>query len=72
MVAIREVFEDRIASRGQWPARSADLRFWKFYLKGKVYKNDPCRAEALQNDITCVIGSITVEQHQKVFHNLIM
>jgi hypothetical protein len=60
MVAIREVFEDRIISRGLWPLRYPDLSFCDFYLqgnlKGKVYKNNPCSTEALQNEITLVIG----------------
>jgi hypothetical protein len=42
MVAIREVFEDRIIIRGLWPPRSPDLSFCDFYLwenlKGKSTK----------------------------------
>jgi hypothetical protein len=41
-------------------------------LKGKVYKNNPRSIEALQNEITRVIGSIAVDQLQKVSHNLVM
>jgi hypothetical protein len=70
------VFEDRIISRGPWPPRSPDISFCNFYLwgklKGKVYKNNPHSIEALQNEITCVTGSITVDQLQKVSHNLLM
>jgi hypothetical protein len=70
MVAIREVFEDRIISRGLWPPRSPDLSFCDFYLwgnlKGKVYKNNPRSTEALQNEIIHVIGSVTVDELQKV------
>jgi hypothetical protein len=65
MVAIREVFEDRIISRGLWPLRSPDLSFCDFYLggnlKGKVYKNNPGSTEAPQKEITQVIGSIAVD-----------
>jgi hypothetical protein len=74
MVAIREVFEDRIISRGLWPPRSLDLSFCDFYLwgnlKGKVYKNNPRVIEALQNEITSVVASITVDELQKVSQNL--
>jgi hypothetical protein len=70
MVAIGEVFEDRIISRGLWPPRSQGLSFCNFYLwenlKGKVYKNNPHSTEALQNEITRIIGSITVDELQKV------
>jgi hypothetical protein len=76
MVAVREVFEDRIISRGLWPPRSPDLSFCDFYLwgnlKGKVYKYNPRSTEALQNGMSPVIGSITADQLQKVSHNLFM
>jgi hypothetical protein len=40
-----EVFEDRLISRGLWPARSPDLYPCGFYLwgnlKDKVYSNNP-------------------------------
>jgi hypothetical protein len=39
---------------------------------GKVYKNNPRNIEALQNQITRVIGSITMDQLQKVSQNLFM
>jgi hypothetical protein len=51
-------------------------QFLCFYLwgnlKGKVYNNNPCSTEALQNEIACVIASITVDQLQKVSRNLFM
>jgi hypothetical protein len=76
MVAIWEVFEDRIISRGLWPPRSPDLSFCVFYLwgnlKGKVYKNNPHSIEAIQAEITRVIGSIAGDKLQKVSHNLFM
>jgi hypothetical protein len=40
-------------------------------LKGKVYKNNPRSTEALQNEITGVIGSITVDELQEVSQNLL-
>jgi hypothetical protein len=78
MVAIREVFEDRIISRELWLLRSQDLSFCNFYtriwanLKRKVYKNNPRSIEALQNGITSVTGSMAVDELQKVSHNLVM
>jgi hypothetical protein len=76
MVATREVFEDRIISRGLWPPRHPDLSFCDSYLwenlKGKVYKNNTHTSEALQNEITRVIGSIKMDQLQKVSRNLLM
>jgi hypothetical protein len=38
----------------------------------QVYKNNPSSIEALQNEITRVIGSIVVDEVQKVSHNLFM
>jgi hypothetical protein len=70
IVTIRETFEDRIISRGLWPPRSPDLSFCDFYLcgnlRGKVYKNNPRSIEALHNEITRAICSITVDELQKV------
>jgi hypothetical protein len=52
MNALQEVFEDRIISTGLWPPRSQDFSGCDFYLwgnlKGKVYRNTTCTAEALQ------------------------
>jgi hypothetical protein len=39
-------------------------------LKAKVYKNNPRSIEALQNEITRVIHSITVDELQRVSRNL--
>jgi hypothetical protein len=76
MVAIQEVFEDRIISRGLWPPRFPDLSLLRIYLwrnlKEKVYKNNPRSIEALQAEITCIIGSIAMHKLQKVSHNLFM
>jgi hypothetical protein len=70
MVAIREAFKDRIISRGLRPPRSPDLSFCDFYLRGN--KNITRSNEALHNEITRVIGSMTVGQLQKVLHHLLM
>jgi hypothetical protein len=76
MVAIREVLEDRIICRGLWPSQSPDLSFCHFYLwgnlKGKFYKNNPHSIEALQAEITHIIGSIVMDELQRVSHNLFM
>jgi hypothetical protein len=76
MIAIREVFEDRIISRGLWPPKSQNPTFCNFYLwgnlKGKVYKNNPRSIEALENAVTRVIGSIAVDELQRMSHNLFM
>jgi hypothetical protein len=70
MVEIRKVFEDGIISRELWPQGSPDLRFCDFYLWGnlkvKVYKNRARNTEALRNEITRVIGSITMGQLEKM------
>jgi hypothetical protein len=51
--------------------KSQFLRFLLWAnLKGKVYKNNPRSIEALQDEITRVIGSITVDELQKVSQNL--
>jgi hypothetical protein len=72
----REVFEDRIISRGLWPPRSSDLSFCDVHLrgnlKGEAFKNNPRSIEALQTEITRVIGSIAVDGLQKVPRSLFM
>jgi hypothetical protein len=52
-MVLQEVFNDRIFSTGLWSPRSPDLSvcdicLWE-NLKGKVYRNTPRTAEALQN-----------------------
>jgi inhibitor of nuclear factor kappa-B kinase subunit alpha len=52
---LRQVFRDRIISRGLWPARSPDLNPCDFYLWGnlkqKVYKTNPHTIEELKENI---------------------
>jgi hypothetical protein len=71
MVAIRDLFEDRTISRGLWPPRSPDLSFLRRLSLGKPkrkgYKNNPRITEALQNEITHVIGLITMDEFQNLF-----
>jgi hypothetical protein len=74
MDAIHKVFDDRIISKGLWPPRSPNLTQCDFYLwenlKGRVYKNNSCTAEALQNEITHVTASIIKAKLQKASQNL--
>jgi hypothetical protein len=67
---------DRIITRGLWHSRTPDLSFCDFYLWGNLkerfYKNNARSIEALQNKVTRVIGSITVDELQKVLQNLFM
>jgi hypothetical protein len=66
---LQEVFNDRKISTGLWPPRLPDLSVCDFYLwgnlKGKVYGNTPCPAEALQNEIRHVIALISAD---KLYH----
>jgi hypothetical protein len=70
MSALQEVFDDRIVSTGLWPPRSPDLGVCDFYLwgdlKGKVYRNTPHSAEALQNEIRNVVALISADELQRV------
>jgi hypothetical protein len=43
---------------------SSTITYWN--LRRKVYKNNPRSIEALQNEITRVIGSIAVDELQRV------
>jgi hypothetical protein len=59
-----------IISTGLWPPKSRDHSVCNFYLWGnlkeKVYRNNPCTAEALQNEIRNVNASITANELQHV------
>jgi hypothetical protein len=70
MRALQEVFDERIISTGLWSPRSPDLGVCDFYLwenlKGKVYRNTPRTAEALQNEIRNVVASISADELQRV------
>jgi hypothetical protein len=74
MVVIWEVFEDKIFSR-ELAFHIPRSQFCDFYLwgnlKGKVYKNNLHSTEALQNEITHIIGSVTMDQLQNMSHNLL-
>jgi hypothetical protein len=66
MSALQEEFNDRIISIGLWPPGLLDLSVCDFNLWGnlkiKVYRNTPCSAEALQNEIRNVVASISADK----------
>jgi hypothetical protein len=68
IIALQEVFDDKIISTGLWPPRSPDISVCEFYLwrnlKGKLYRNTPRTAEALQNEIQIVVASISADELQ--------
>jgi hypothetical protein len=71
---LNEVFEDRLISRGLWPARSPDLNTCDFYLwgnpKDKVYSNNPHTLVELKQRIRETISSIEVSELELVSNNL--
>jgi hypothetical protein len=75
MIALQVMFDDRIISTGLWPLRSPDLSVFYFYLwgnlKGKLYRNTPRIAEALQNEIRNVVASISADELQRVSYGFL-
>ena len=73
--AIREVFDDRIISRGLWPSRSPDLTVCDYYLwgtlKNRVYRNNPHSIDELKDNIRAELGRITEEELLRVNQNFI-
>jgi hypothetical protein len=71
---LNEVFEDRLISRGLWPARSPDLYTCDFYLwgnlKDKVYSNNPHTLIELKQSIRETISSIEVSELKLVSNNI--
>jgi Holliday junction resolvasome RuvABC ATP-dependent DNA helicase subunit len=63
MEELRQVFGDRIISRGLRPARSLDLNLCDFYLWGnlkqKVYKTNPHTIEELKENIRNEVSAIS-------------
>jgi hypothetical protein len=63
MEELRQVFGDRIISRGLWPARSPDLSPCDFYLWGnlkqKVYKTNPHTIEEPKENIRNAVSAIS-------------
>ena len=75
MQEIENVFDDRMISRGRWPARSPDLSACDFYLwenlKQKVYRRNPQTLVDLENEIRRVISTIKQEELQRVSQNFL-
>jgi inhibitor of nuclear factor kappa-B kinase subunit alpha len=71
---LNEVFEDRLTSRGLWPARSPDLNPYDFYLwgnlKDKVYSNNPHTFVELKQSICETISSVEVSELKLVQNNI--
>jgi hypothetical protein len=69
-----EVLENRLISRGLWPARSPDLNSCDFYLwgnlKDKVYSNNPQTLVKLKQSIRETILSIEVSELKLVSNNI--
>ncbi len=75
MDVLTEFFEDRIISKGTWPARSPDLTPLDFflwaYLKNSVYLNEPTTVDELKTEIKAQIHNIDVNTCKRVFQNMI-
>jgi hypothetical protein len=71
---LNEVFEDRLVSRGLWPARSPDLNPCDFYLwgnlKDKVCSNNPHTLVELKQSIRETSSSIEVSELKLVSNNI--
>jgi inhibitor of nuclear factor kappa-B kinase subunit alpha len=71
---LNEVFENRLVSRGLWPARSPDLNPCDFYLwgnlKDKVYSSNPYTLVERKQSIRETISSIEVSELKLVSNNV--
>jgi inhibitor of nuclear factor kappa-B kinase subunit alpha len=71
---LNEVFENRVISRGLWPARSPDLNPCDFYLwgnlKDKVCSNNPRTLVELKQSTRETISSIEVSELKLVSNNI--
>jgi hypothetical protein len=71
---LNEVFENRLISRGLWPARSPDLYPCDFYLwgkqKDKVYSNNPHTFVELSQSIRETISPFEVSELKLVSNNI--
>lgn len=75
MKVLAEFFEDRVISKGKWPARSPDLSppdfFLWGYLKDNVYRNKPETIDKLKEEIEIQVHAIGEDTCKKVFENMI-
>jgi len=76
MALLRERFGEQLISRlgpVNWPPRSCDITPLDFflwdYVKSKVYMDKPAMIEALEANITRVIGQIPLEMLERVIEN---
>jgi hypothetical protein len=71
---LNDVFENRLISRGLWPARSPDLKPCDFYLwgnlKDKVYSNNPHILVELKQRIRETVSSVEVSELKLVSNNI--
>jgi hypothetical protein len=71
---LNEVFENRLISRGLWPARSPDFNPCDIYLwgnlKDKVYSNNPHTLVELKQSIREAISSVEVSELKLVSNNI--
>lgn len=74
MTYLRQFFDDRLISRGRWPARSPDLTpldyFLFGHLKNRVYRNRPQNIDDLKQAIEDEINNVTPAILINVFGNL--
>jgi inhibitor of nuclear factor kappa-B kinase subunit alpha len=74
MNVLNEVFENKLISRGLWPAKSPDLNPCDFYLwgnlKDKVYSNNLHTLVELKQSILETISSIEVSELKLVSNNI--
>jgi hypothetical protein len=74
IIVFNEVFEDRLISRGLWPARSPDLNPYDFYLLGnlkdEVYSSNPHTLVELKQSIRETISSIEVSELKLVSNSI--
>ncbi len=72
---LTEFFEDRIISKGTWPAESPNLTppdffLWAF-LKNSVYLNKPTTVDELKTKIGAQIHNIDENTYKRMFQNMI-
>jgi hypothetical protein len=64
MALLREVFEEKLISKGLWPPRPPDVSLWG-HLKGHVYNSNPHTTEGLKmytSDATAIINQRTLRR----------
>ncbi len=75
MDVLTEFLEDRIISKGMWPARSPDLTLPDFflweYLKNSVYLNKPTTVDEFKTEIEAQIHNIGENTCKRVFQKMI-